>query len=404
MTFILKEPKATKETPIICIYHFNNRRLKFSTGELINPAHWNPVQQRPRKTAPSRESLTKYLNRLENRVREMHLELKSQIIEVTPDNLKASIVHNIRTGGTRETLSQFWERYMVEMCPNYDKLKSRDKLRRKKDGYKYAYDIFKAFQRHKDFADITSEWMESFAAYMEKNKYSKNYISKVILILRDVMSTAKKQGLHSNESYKSFTPPKEKADTIYLSIDELLAIHKLKLNPSLSKVRDRFLIGAFTGLRFSDNSKITMAAIRDGLIFDKSKKTHTDVVIPIHWIVDDIMAKYDGGLPPVMSDVWMNKQIKGIGKEAGITTPIIYKGKEVKKHELITSHTARRSAATNMFLAGIPSISIMQITGHKTETEFMKYIRVSGEQNAKLISSHEFFTRPAADHKSSDKS
>jgi hypothetical protein len=35
-----------------------------------------------------------------------------------------------------------------------------------------------------------------------------------------------------------------------------------------------------------------------------------------------------------------------------------------------------------MFKAGIPSISIMKITGHKTETQFMKYIKVSKEENA----------------------
>ena len=44
-----------------------------------------------------------------------------------------------------------------------------------------------------------------------------------------------------------------------------------------------------------------------------------------------------------------------------------------------------------MYLAGIPSIAIMKITGHKTEKEFMKYIKISEEQNATELMSHPYF-------------
>ena len=64
-----------------------------------------------------------------------------------------------------------------------------------------------------------------------------------------------------------------------------------------------------------------------------------------------------------------------------------------QKFELITTHTARRSGATNMFNAGIPTIRIMKITGHKTEKAFMKYIKISQEENAKSLSDHPFFKK-----------
>ena len=62
-----------------------------------------------------------------------------------------------------------------------------------------------------------------------------------------------------------------------------------------------------------------------------------------------------------------------------------------EKCDMVTSHTARRSFATNAYRAGIPSLSIMQITGHSTESSFMKYIRVSKEENAISLSKHSFF-------------
>ena len=49
----------------------------------------------------------------------------------------------------------------------------------------------------------------------------------------------------------------------------------------------------------------------------------------------------------------------------------------LEKCDLVKTHTARRSGATNMYLAGILTIAIMKITGHKTEREFMKYIKIT---------------------------
>lgn len=50
------------------------------------------------------------------------------------------------------------------------------------------------------------------------------------------------------------------------------------------------------------------------------------------------------------------------------------------KYEWITTHTARRSFCTNEFLAGSPVKLIMKISGHKTEKDFYKYIRITPEE------------------------
>ena len=63
----------------------------------------------------------------------------------------------------------------------------------------------------------------------------------------------------------------------------------------------------------------------------------------------------------------------------------------VPKHELLVTHTARRSFCTNAYLSGLDSIDIMAISGHKTEAHFLRYIKVTREQRAKRISEHAFF-------------
>ena len=67
------------------------------------------------------------------------------------------------------------------------------------------------------------------------------------------------------------------------------------------------------------------------------------------------------------------------------------RNKTVKLSSLVTAHTARRSCATNMFLAGVPTLSIMKITGHKSEKVFLKYIRITQEENALKLRDHSFY-------------
>ena len=61
------------------------------------------------------------------------------------------------------------------------------------------------------------------------------------------------------------------------------------------------------------------------------------------------------------------------------------------KCDLIKTHTARRSGCTNMYLAKIQPIDIMKISGHKTEREFLKYIKTGKEDTAIKLGSHSYF-------------
>ena len=61
------------------------------------------------------------------------------------------------------------------------------------------------------------------------------------------------------------------------------------------------------------------------------------------------------------------------------------------KYIRVSSHTARRSAATNMALNGTPLRDIMQITGHKSEATLLKYIKITKEENARRLKDNPFF-------------
>ena len=407
IVYTLKDPqgsipvKEQKVTPIICIYHFDGMRLKLGIGESILPKDWNPAKHRSRANAPESASLTKYMDRLEGKIREIYLQMKSDFQVITPESLRQAINRDLKNGGKKETLMQFFELFIEE----------RKKTNCKTIGvFNSVYGNLKKYTGAKNFNDITPEWFARYQTWMENhrseeipNGYSANYIGKNITIIREIMNLSRKAGLHRNEQYKNldYKKPSEKVDSIYLTVDELMLMYNCddKLTPSEIRVRDRFLIGAFSGLRFSDSATITAENIRNGLMFNRNIKTGTSVVIPVHKIIKDIMAKYPEGLPPGLSNQKSNDALKVIGDKAGIKTPVVRNqvrgGKVITtslpKFNFITTHCGRRSFCTNAVLAGIPDQAVMLISGHKTAVSFQKYLKMTQEDSAISIKDHPFF-------------
>ena len=165
--------------------------------------------------------------------------------------------------------------------------------------------------------------------------------------------------------------------------------------------KDSFIVSSYTGLRYSDIARLQQKHLDfdNKLLTIVTQKTNTLVVIPMHPKVEAIFRKYGNQPPAVQSNQSTNRVLKKLCRKAGITNFVsVVETSGGIKHEIthekcdmVTSHTARRSFATNAYRAGIPSLSIMQITGHSTETSFMKYIRISKEENAIALSRHTFF-------------
>lgn len=181
-------------------------------------------------------------------------------------------------------------------------------------------------------------------------------------------------------------------DAIYLSENEIKAINEVNLakHPHLIEYRNDFVLGCLTGLRFSDFSKIKQNDLRKGMLFKKQQKSDHWVVIPLRKDALQILKNRRFENYNVLTNTEFNRHIKNLARLAGITEPITHsyrKGNKLitetkPKCDWITSHTCRRSFCTNEFLAGTPSSLIMKISGHKSEKDFFKYIRISPEEAA----------------------
>ena len=246
------------------------------------------------------------------------------------------------------------------------------------------------------FSEITMDFYYAFVDFcMYEKDYSTNNIGKHIKTLKTILNRALEDNLTDNLTHKkkAFKVLEEEVDTIYLSRDELNGLEAVHMEGDEDSIRDVFLMCCDSGLRLGDALNINPGNIdENGRLRIKTSKTGFTVVIPKSDVLNAILKKYKNQIP-YYSSVVFNRKIKKICRKAGIIQEVFIKksskGRQLtiklKKYELVSSHTGRRSFATNAYLAEIPTLDIMAITGHRTEKSFLKYIKVSKSQFAEKI-------------------
>lgn len=376
-------------------YYYDEKRFRYSTG-YSTMGRWNFRTQRLRtSTVESRyEEINLYLDDLEDALESVVAKLKRRGVVLTNSVLKIELSKALNQDKVEKYLSffKFTDKFI-------DGERRRGVVMHK--SYRTTYNKLWDYNPALDYHDFDDKFYDKFIRHLSSKGYSTNYIGRIIKNLKCFLKAAKREGHHNLSNWKEYRVRGEQVYNIYLNVDELLKIHHTKYEqPGVQRAADMFLVGCFTGMRFTDFIRLTKENLQ-GFVVQDTSKTGAKVVIPYHWILKEILEKYNYELPKPISNQKFNEHLKMVGEKAKIDT-IIYKTrteggrritKKYKKWELISSHTARRSMATNMYLAGIPVPVIMQITGHKTEAEFFKYIKIQAEEVANNLKDHPFFNK-----------
>ncbi len=285
--------------------------------------------------------------------------------------------------------------------------------------------LYDGFDRKHRFSwdIINREFVTKFLAYMEKQGYMVTAQNKYLVTLRALVGYAYTDGIHNNDrATKCFSKKKieerDKAAEIYLTESELQALYEMPLTWLQDQVRDIFLVGCYTCQRVSDYNNIskdsfTTTAKGTPIIRLIQQKTRTEVKIPImNPNLQAICEKYNYNIPSVI-DVIINRYIKQILKELSekvpslalkVPTKLTMKQKQnlangkieiehndkgevvMPRYNCVTTHTARRSGITNMYLSHKYTIvQMMHVSGHKTQKTFMDYIKLSSDEIADEI-------------------
>lgn len=421
--FFITSSKAKKETKkktdeVNILVRFSNGRqfdLIAMSGQQIKPDFWNNETGKVRNLAAFKNS-GKFQEKLE--------DLKDFILDefkkapdkstVNKDWLNETIDKHYNPGKYLQDNTLFG--FIKSFIDNEDKrtnIETGKPLSLKtKQEYHTTFTYLKRYAEkygEPDFADIDLEFYNQFVDFLRnyeikdkdgnviKPGLAVNTIGKRIKTLKTFLNDATEKGVNTQSKYKSknFKKLTEESDNIYLTKEELTQFYQFDLSKKLylERVRDLFIVGCYTGLRFSDLQQLTPEKIDGDIIRLKQQKTGDEVFIPVHSIVREILRKYQGKLPEPISNQKFNDYLKKAAETAKINSffvkTITVKGlrheKKYPKHELISSHTARRTFCTNAYKDGIQTLSIMAISGHKTEKAFLKYIKVEPEEHAKKV-------------------
>ncbi|NVN96963.1 site-specific integrase [Candidatus Nomurabacteria bacterium] len=408
------------KSSINIVFHIEKQQYKIPSGESCLVKYWIPKKQRVKECSEYSDSYTlnRRLNFIQDTcaevVRDFSLKMTIPTLREISLIIEAKIKPNAKT--TALTFSEFIKDHIKKVNVSPNTMKRYVTTLAKLEAYQAELNL------KVNFSDVDMIFYNSFLRWMNSKKYSLNYTGDSIKNLKAFFKAANDEGLHNLTLPDKFKVISEDSDSIYLNKDELQRLYDLEINEdllldnvplkilnvkgnmermlkSLRDCRDRFLIGSYTAMRFSDYAFLSGVKSTDRMISRTSQKTGVRTVIPMHPTIKEILKARENKLPPPVSNQKMNDQLKLLCKLAKINEVVeitITKGGKKersikKKWELVTTHTARRSGATNMYLSGIDSISIMAFTGHKTVKNFMKYIRVSQQENADRLQEHPYF-------------
>ena len=329
------------------------------------------------------------------------IELQSKLTALVdrPDRKKGEPVAKFYQ--PKETLLGFLDQFIqdcesgVRLSPKRQKLKptSIGSYRTTK-GYLLKFqEQTKKILTLKDFSQSDIDKFSDFLIIDEE--FAMNTHAKAMMDLLQIIKYAVK--LKKIPAAKmielEFDTRREETDSIYLTESEILQLLEIKDfdDPIHEQVRDVFVVGCFTAMRFSDYSTIDPSAIRNNRLEFVQKKTGGKVTIPIHPVVNTILKKYNNVLPKVPKNNEFNRIIKLVGEKLPcLHVPFIRQvtyGRELKeivamKFSFLQTHTSRRSFCSNEIIKGTDPLIIMSISGHKSHKSFMRYIKVSPDQYA----------------------
>ncbi|AXT21186.1 hypothetical protein D7030_08415 [Flavobacteriaceae bacterium AU392] len=257
-------------------------------------------------------------------------------------------------------------------------------------------------REHKSEKNYWKKFYKQFTAFLYKNGCYDNYVGTNIKVIRTFFNYLKNdKDFFTGDFQRLFYVRSEEVEIFVLSPEQLkFLIHDVefenKLTKSEKRIKDIFVFGCTTGLRFSDLFLLTNKNFEqqgdDWYLKLKSKKTKVFSFIKLPAYALDIYNTYKSksNKKAVFTKISLfnfNKHIKVIGEKAAFNTPVevsrekrgnaisITKNKQMLFYQKMSSHMMRRTAITTLLILGMPEHLVRKISGHShSSNSFNRYV------------------------------
>lgn len=375
---------------------------------LDTPDSWDETRQRIVHTHPKAHEYNWKISECESAIRELiakyeHVEKRLP----TAEDVKHALCCALGGGDMQSHPKDSFSSVMDAFVQENDKLNHWSHSTHQK--FHTLLEHVTGFAGSKLIIDsIDDDFMRNFTNYLINRKGLRNTSThKMVKFLRWVLRWASLKGIYRGNAHNTFkTRLKganfEQKEVIYLTLNELkrMESHTFSKNEQhLERVRDVFIFCCYSGLRFSDAAKLKTSDIHDGYISVVTRKTNELLRIELNSHSNAILQRYaskhfpDNLALPVISNQKSNEYLKDIGMLCKIDEPVrivYYKGNERieevhPKHELLTTHVARRTFVVTALQLGIPAEVIIRWTGHKDYEAMKPYVAIVDELKKKSM-------------------
>lgn len=368
-----RKEEAPLKLRITCNPHYKN----LSTGFYIKPDRWDSNRGMVKGTKEDAVQINSYITHTKTRL----MELFNEMLKEQDVNLDVLLERFFGKDTNNMTLLElvayhnedFKNRIGIDFT--YSTYEKYDILRRKLEaflGHKY---------QRKDIRlkDLTHKFMADFDFYLKNHdKNEHNTTTKYLKNLKKIMNVAIVNGWLEENPFNRYKATYKDVDRVYLSQTELDIIESKSFKlQRLRLVRDMFMFQCYTGLAYSDMTRLTSGHISPGIdgnkwIITRRKKTDVRSAIPLLPKAEELIYKYDNGsdnperpLFPFYAIQKFNAYLHEIAELCGI-------------HKNLTSHVGRRTFATTIALAnGISLETISKVLGHTTTKITSQYAVVT---------------------------
>lgn len=400
-TFNIKKPNGDKESLILFSAYFKDegRKFVYSTGEVIHPEDWDFANRQPKNLNGRTEKADKH------RVIKRQLDRYSNFFSDTIQNYKLAnreiIISDIKDDfdvefkRTKSVSSRFFEVYeifLTEKKNDYtESANSQTTIKRYDYNKKLLFDFQELRNKKLHFNQINKSFYNSFVNFcITEKKHSANTLRRNVGLFKTFLYWALENGHTYKTDFQKFKSPKaQQTDEVALTLQQVQEVFEFDFsnNERLEKVRDLFVFGCATGMRYSNYSKVAKKDIQSDVIKVRDEKNNDKTLeVPLNDFSIYVLKRYNYKLPRI-SNQRFNDYIKEVFKIIGYDENIkktIKIGKDIIEqinplYERISSHTARRSFITIMKNKKIPDKVIMSYTGHRSLEVFNKYYKPNNE-------------------------
>lgn len=336
----------------------------------------------------------------DNALKAIRIELESCLDDLSTETDILAILDRIKGGKVLPYTPPLYAPEMPAFAPLFREWAARPSGA-KRQNQSAAKLVIEIVGEDVKWDEIDESFYSKLIAGFRKRGMRPNYQGVVIGRLKTFLNEAHSLGYLADFRFGVWRKPSEPTFAIALSQEEVDKLWNAPLPPSLARVRDLFIVGVYTAARFSDYSRLTEDNIVDGRLSFVQEKTDTPVLIPCSPRIKTVFER-NGGRAPRMSIQPFNRGIKEVCRLAGIDSIVQVpegtlarlgkkKGEEVRKWELCSSHTARRTGASILYKSGVPVRICRYLTGHTKDDTFLKYIKIDREEAADILATSPFF-------------